>query len=255
LLTASSVIGQFQVHGTVYDSTRQNYVEGVRVVSTGGMFTITDTMGRYSILVNDDDSLIFQYNNKPTYKFPVKTIVNTDAFDISIKTKIQSKYKVLKEVIVYANTYEEDSLENRNQYAKIFNYQKPGVQSSTVNGMSGFDLNELINVFRFKRNARLKNFQERLREEEKEKYVNMRFNKITVSRITGLKDQYLDSFMVRYRPGYAFTAYSSEVDFIQYVLNASYHFRYLFHIPEDKKAPQINKSKAFERPRAIGPRP
>lgn len=250
-----SVSGQFLVHGTVYDSTKQNYVEGVRVTSTGGMFSITDTMGRYSILVNDYDSLIFQYNNKPTQKFPVRTIINTDAFDISIKTKIQSKYKVLKEVIVYGNTYREDSIENRNEYAKIFNYQKPGLQTSSVNGMSGFDVNEIINIFRFKRNARLRDFQERLREEEKEKYVNMKFNKITVSRITGLKGNNLDSFLVKYRPPYYFVANTSEVEFVQYVLNASYHYRYLFQIPEEKKTPIFNRPKAFEQPRPSGQRP
>ena len=82
-----------------------------------------------------------------------------------------------------------------------------------------------FNIFRFKRNKRLKAFQNRLEVQEQEKYVSYRFNKITVSRITGLKSPQLDSLLVWYRPSYEFAAASDEINFNQYVLNAYYQFK------------------------------
>jgi len=225
-MSASQLRAQFTVSGTVLDKSKINRVENVRVVSTGGMFAITDYTGRYNILVKPGDSLTFIYNNKPTQKFPVNTIPNPDQFEISIHMPIESKYRAMKEVIVYSKTYQQDSLENRETYADVFNYSKPGISTSVVPGGGvGADVNELINIFRFKRNKRLKAFQLRLEEQEQEHYIDYRFNKLLVGRITGLSGPALDSFVVWYRPDYEFTQQSSELDFNQYILKASYHFR------------------------------
>lgn len=236
LLAAQEGKSQFIVEGTVYDSSRLNYVEGVKVFSTSGVFAITDTMGRYSIMVRDNDSLYFVYNNKPTMKFPVSKVEDPMAFDISLKTKVNSKYKVLKEVFVYSNTYKQDSIENRMQYGDVFSFRKPGLSTTTdVNGGVGFDLAEIINVFRFRRNKYLNKFRDRLQQEEEEKYVDMRFSRTGISRITGLKGAELDSFLVWYRPTYEFVSTRSDVEFNQYVLSASYHFKSLQFVSPAKK--------------------
>lgn len=236
LLTVTRTYSQTEIRGTVYDATMANYVEGVRVVSTAGIFAITDTMGHYSIPVKETDSLYFVYNNKPTTKFPVKDIADPSAFNISIKAKITSKYKVLKEVIVYANTYRQDSAENREMYSRYFNYQKPGLYTSgSADGIgASFDLDEIINMFRFKRNKRLQAFRNRLIEQEEEKYVDSRFGKVFVSRVSGLKGKDLDSFLVWYRPSYAFCMSSDEIGFIQYILKASDHYRKMEGLPARK---------------------
>jgi hypothetical protein len=218
------------------DKSKINRVENVRVVSTGGMIAITDSMGRYTIMVKPGDSLSFVYKNKPTQQFAVNTIPNPMQFDISIHINIESKYSVLKEVIVYSKSYKEDSLENRQTYANVFQYEKPGLSTSIGPGGSvGADVDELINIFRFKRNKRIKAFQQRLEEQEKEKYVTYRFNKITIGRITGLSGMALDSFLVWYRPSYEFTQTSNEIDFNQYILNASYQYRKIMPLGEAKK--------------------
>ncbi|RYY72004.1 MAG: hypothetical protein EOO13_01105 [Chitinophagaceae bacterium] len=217
---------QTTVSGSVLDKGKINLVPGVRVVSTGGMFDMTDSMGRYSIPVKPGDSLFFVYNNKPTQRFAVNKIPNTSQFDIALHVFVNSKYSVLKEVVVFSKTYKEDSLENRQTYADVFEYQKPGLSTSiTPGGGVGADVNELINIFRFKRNKRLRAFQNRLEDQEKDRYVNYRFSKIMVGRITGLKSPQVDSFIVWYRPSYEFAARADEVAFNQYVLNAYYHFK------------------------------
>jgi hypothetical protein len=96
--------------------------------------------------------------------------------------------------------------------------------------MVGADVNELINIFRFRRNKRLKAFQQRLELQEQEKFIDYRFNKVFVKRITGLQSPELDTFLVWYRPDYDFTRFSDEISFNQYILNASYHFRKLIQV-------------------------
>ncbi|MGF2411410.1 MAG: hypothetical protein ACQUYJ_03745, partial [Ferruginibacter sp.] len=136
------------------------------------------------------------------------------------------KYSTLKEVVVFAKSYKEDSIDNRETYAAIYNYEKPGLKSSiSPSGMVGADVNELINIFRFKRNKRLKTFQIRLENQEQEKYVNYRFNKTLIKRLTHLDGQQLDIFMVRYRPDYEFASMADELVMNQYILNCSYKYK------------------------------
>lgn len=200
------------------------------------MFTTTDSMGRYSIQVKAGDSISFVYKNKPTQPFEVNTIANPAQFDISLHLNIESKYSVLKEVIVYSKTHKEDSLENRQTYASIFRYEKPGLSTSmTPGGGAGADVNELINIFRFRRNKRIKSFQLRLEKEEQEKYIDYRFNKISVARITNFTGAALDTFLVWYRPDYEFAMESNDLVFNQYILNASYEFRRIIPLMSAKK--------------------
>jgi hypothetical protein len=142
-------------------------------------------------------------------------------------------------VVVFSKSYKQDSLENRQTYADIYDYKKPGISTSlTPGGGAGADLDELINIFRFKRNKRLRSFQQRLETQEQEKYIDYRFNKLFVKRITGLDGILLDSFLVWYRPTYEFARNSGELIFNQYILNAYYQFQKLITIPSAKKEEQ-----------------
>ena len=221
-----SACAQFTVSGTIYDSSRSIPVEGVRIVSTGGVFAISDSLGHYHIPVHEQDSLTFIFRNKPTQKFPVKNISTVNQFDLSLHVNIHSKYKAMKEVLVFAHSYRQDSLENRQTYADVFDYRRPGVRTSiSPSGGVGADVDELINIFRFKRNRQLKAFRSRLLAQEEEKYINYRFSKNNVRRITHLDGKQLDTFLIKYRPSYEFASGADEVQFNQYVLNCYYHFR------------------------------
>jgi hypothetical protein len=226
---------QFNVSGTVYEISGSP-VEFVRVESTGGMFSISDSSGKYRIPVNVTDSITFIYNNKPTQKFGVKDIKYPDQFDISLKIPVQSRYSLLKEVKVYSRSYKQDSIENRAAYSDIFAYEKPRVKSVlSPGGVAGADINELVNIFRFKRNRQLRAFQKRLEIQEEEKYVNYRFSKFIVTRLTGLAAAEADSFMVWYRPSYEFVRASNDLSFNQYVLDASYEFKKLRNLSPAKQ--------------------
>jgi hypothetical protein len=189
-------------------------------MSTSGRGTLTDADGHYEIDVTEKDSIWFSYLNKPTMKFPVLKINDPFAFDISLRVNVT----VLKEVKIRQRNYRQDSAQNREDYAKIFNYRKPTVKPSVTNMGVGFDLDEIINMFRFKRNRSMLAFQRRLLAEEREKSIDHRFSKALVRRLTSLTGNELDSFMVIFRPGYEFTMLTSDYDFQQYIKDSYRRF-------------------------------
>jgi hypothetical protein len=129
---------------------------------------------------------------------------------------------VLQEVRIRSHSYKQDSIQNRLDYARIFNYRKVTVGSMTSIGPMGgaIDLDELIRLFQFRKNKSTLRFQQRLLEQEREKFVDHRFSKALVRRLTGLDGEALDAFMQRYRPNYEFAAIASEYDFQLYIKKA-----------------------------------
>lgn len=195
---------QVTISGTVYDLSARRPLEAVGVISTSGKGTITDSMGRYSITVSAQDSIWFSLIGKTTMKYPVDTISNTENFNVMLHLRAFD----LPDVVVRNSYYRFDSIQNRRDNAKAFDFRKPTLRlTSNPNynpgGLTaGFDINEIINMFRFKRTASLLNLQRRLLMQEQEKYVDSRFTKPFVRKITRLTSPDLDSFMVRYRPDY-----------------------------------------------------
>jgi hypothetical protein len=122
--------------------------------------------------------------------------------------------------MVKQRNYHLDSLTNREEYAKVFNYKKPGlgiVRPNTQNAAVGVDLDQLVDVFNFKKNKRMANFRDRLMEEEKEKFVDHRFSRALVIRLTQLKGAELDTFMVRYRPDLVLVESATDYELQSYI--------------------------------------
>lgn len=211
----------YTIKGMVYDSSHNYPLESVTVLSTSGKGTVTNADGFYQIEVTEKDSIWFSYLNKPTIKFPVLKIMNPLSFDISLQVNVPT----LKEVKIRPRYYRQDSIQNRVDYAKIFNYKKPTLRPS-INGMGvGFDLDELINIFRFKRNRSLASFQRRLLIEEQDKFIGHRFNKALVRRLTLLESPELDSFMLLFRPSLVFTQTAGDYEFQYYIKTAFFRFK------------------------------
>ena len=215
-------LAQYKIRGTVYDSTRLNPLELVSVLSTSGKGTVTNSNGEYEIDVSEKDSIWFSYLNKPTVKFPVLSIATPYRFDISLQVSVP----LLKEVKIRQRNYRQDSIQNRQDYASIFNYKRPGISTVTpqYGAGAGFDVNEIINAFRFRRNRSMRSFQERLIRQEQEKYVDHRFSKALVRRLTGFSGEKLDSFMILYRPSYLFSIITNEYEFQKFIKDAGQRF-------------------------------
>ncbi|HEX2533539.1 MAG TPA: hypothetical protein VHK69_07380 [Chitinophagaceae bacterium] len=223
LLGGGRAGAQYKVQGTVYDSSRSYPVQSVTVMSSNGSGTVTDANGRYTISVGEKDSIWFSYLNKPTMKFPVLKISDVTQFDIAIEVSVPS----LPEVKIRQRDYRLDSIRNREEYAKVFNYRKVNIASLTNIGPSGagIDINEMIRLFQFRKNRNMLKFQDRLLQQEQDKFIDHRFSRGLVIRLTGLEGEALEQFMVRYRPTYEFVLYTSDYDFQSYIKESAELFR------------------------------
>jgi cell division protein FtsI/penicillin-binding protein 2 len=217
-------LGQVTVKGTVYNMTRTKPLQAVSVVSTSGRGTITDSNGNYSITVNEEDSISFSYLGRATFKYPVKMINAYNNFDIALHVEPTE----LKTVHVAPKDYHMDSLQNRKDYARYFDYKKPKFKITDPNSGSpgvGLDLDEIINMFRFNRNRRLAAFQKRLVQDEQDKFVDHRFTRALVKKITRINPAEMDSFMIRFRPSFRFTQTSTDYEFGEYIKLAYKQFK------------------------------
>ncbi|MDE3235805.1 MAG: hypothetical protein KGO81_07615 [Bacteroidota bacterium] len=207
------------VSGTVYDISARRPLEAVAVLSTSGRGTLTDSLGHYSFTVKTTDSIWFSLLNKTTMRYPVDTIQNTSAFDVMIHLRAAD----LPEVKVRNRNYRLDSIQNRKDYAKYFDFKKPTFKLSTNPGYTpggvtvGLDLDELINMFRFRRTRNLEALQQRLIQQEEDKYIDHRFSKLFVKKVTKLDGTELDNFMAKYRPEYIILLSMNDLELGYYI--------------------------------------
>jgi hypothetical protein len=228
LLTVIATTGHTQVlvQGRVFDVSKRAPLESVAVLTTGGRGAITDSAGRFSINAGDSDSIYFSYQGKNTNKFAVSEIKDHLSFEISIHVVATE----LPGVTVKNRNYLIDSIQNRKDYAKIFNYKKPTLKRATTVGFTpggvgvAFDLQALIQMFQFRKNRQMLAFQKRLLQEEQDKYVDKRFSKRYITRLTGLQGVALDSFMLLYRPAYEFVLGVNDLELGVYIQMSFEHF-------------------------------
>jgi len=204
-ISFSSVRAQMHtISGIVYDISGRMPIEAV-MVSSKFSRTQTDSLGRYLITIQAKDSLTFSLFGKSTQKFGLDQIEDQRNFNIMIHVTGFD----LPEVRVRNSYYRYDSIQNRMDYAKYFNYEPPGLKLSNQQNFFGnggvtigFDVNEIINMFRFKRNRNLQFLQNRLIYQEQEKYINYRFTKRFVQKLTKLDGPRLNVFMEYCKPSY-----------------------------------------------------
>lgn len=209
------------VSGTISDYFSKKPLEAVSVQTSSGQFSISDSAGKYTIGVNKSDSVWFSYLNKQTVKYPVDTILHPQSFDVALYVDV----RWLPAVKVSTKNYRLDSIQNRQDYAKAFNYLKPGLRlsespaSSYVPGSltAGFDLDEIIDAFKFRKNRQALAFQQRLIQEEHDKYIDHRYTKYLVKKLTHLDGKKLDDFMNFYRPSYEETLTMNDLELGYYI--------------------------------------
>lgn len=232
LFIAVPAAAQVRISGRVYDMSQKYPLPYVSVLSSSGAGTLTDSVGHYSLVVPESDSIWFSYLGKPTGKYSVRSIANIFNFEVALHVMPVE----LKEIRVRPRDYRQDSAQNREDYAKGFNYKKPGFDVSVQpQGGVGLDLDAFINMFSFQRNRRMVAFRNRLVREEDEKFVDHRFSRALVIKLTHLKGAELDTFMVHYRPRSEFAHTATDYELQDYIKKSYANFMQLKRIMGEGK--------------------
>jgi hypothetical protein len=218
-----TAIAQVELKGTVYDRSQLYPLAGVSVLSTSGAGTATVGGGGYRIWLTKRDSISFSYLGKATAKIPIKNLDPNLAFDMSLQVDAVT----MASVLVWSRNYREDSALNRAEYQKVFNYGKTYVDNMKMDkrgaGLGvGLDFDMM---FDGGANRRMLAFQKRLEDEEKDKYIDHRFTKALVKRVTGLEPPALDTFMREYRPTYEFLqTFETDYEFYKFISESAKYF-------------------------------
>lgn len=208
------------VSGNIYERTGRYGMFGVSVRTTSGAGTVTDSSGRYSLRLPLSDSISFSYQGKSTEKFAVKELPAGRDFNMSLHVDIKTLPVVT--VVGKRTDYHGDSLAFRNEYRRILEFEPAYLSGANGPNGVGVDFAMLLRPGKVKRMEAFRRFLER---EEQDKYVKYRFNRELVQKITGLESPALDTFMVRFKPGYfMLKSFESEYQYYEYIRDAGAFF-------------------------------
>jgi hypothetical protein len=204
-----------QIEGIVFDKDTKDRVARTNILNTNtGKSFYNDLKGEFKIDAHIGDKIVF---TKQDY-LPDTIIVKNNS---NIAIYLQRLAIPLREVTI------RDSLATplkkleatRREFSKAYGSSAYNNLLSTSPGSgAGISIDALYNsISRSGRNAQ--HLQGIIQGDYEQNVIDYRFNRSFVGNITGLKNQELTDFMIRYRPGYYLVTTESDYDFITYILN------------------------------------
>ncbi len=217
-LVVSFAAGAQNVVGIVTDKTTSQPVIGA-TVAYGKLLTQTNRGGLFEFDgVKMNDSL------KVTAVGYLPYTLLVTAANASQHIELLQKVSELKQVDIFGDrNFKKDSLANRADYAKQFNYKHPRVMDAFGNGMNFYpgeffsiDLLALARALTYKSTNAYK-INKMLVRDEHDQFVGEHFNRGIVSHIVNLQGDTLSAFLVQYRPTYEFTLKATVYDMEVYI--------------------------------------
>jgi hypothetical protein len=210
---------QVRVSGMVADADNRNGLPGVTIINKATRSgTISNESGRFSIDAMPGDTLEFSILSYYRKSLPVPS---TSMF---INVYLTRQVIGLGQVTVVGKDHKKDSLAIRDEYGRYFNYHKPGAMD-VLKTLPSNPITALSYLVPSKARKRKEHFQEQLVYWEKEKFIDNRYNPELVERMTKLSGDELDTFMLRYRPGYQFLQDATDYDLMLFIKESFRHYQ------------------------------
>jgi hypothetical protein len=210
---------QVRVSGMVADADNRTGLPGVTIINKSTRSgTVSNESGRFSIEALPGDSLEFSFISY--YKKSLSVPTSSMFINVYLARQIIG----LQGIAVMGKDYKHDSLAIRDEYGRYFNYHKPGAMD-VLKTLPSNPITALSYLVPSKARKRKEHFQGQLVYWEREKFIDNRYNPELVERMTKLNGDDLDTFMVRYRPGYQFLRDATEYDLLLYIKTSFKQFQ------------------------------
>jgi hypothetical protein len=219
LLFSFSGRGQQFLTGKIY---KKNSTESLVSVSihniTEQRYDLSEEDGSYRMQAAPGDHIAFSSVGYKTDTLTVTASLLTAACPIYLDIRPQTLQAV--RVGEFSN-YQLDSMDRRKEYAWVYDHGNTPKVAKDRQGSDGVGVQ--LNIFRNSSTAAKQriHLENRLEKEEEDFYVDSRYNKDYVTKITHLKGDSLKEFMKRYRPSYDYCRRAANVDILIYI-NDSY---------------------------------
>ena len=211
--------GQQFLTGKVYKKSSTETLQSVSIHNiTSQRYDLSEEDGSYSIQAAPGDHIAFSSVGYKADTLTVTASLLTAACPIYMDIRPQELQAV--RVGQYSN-YQLDSMDRRKEYDWVYGHDNTPRMAKDRQGGDGVGVT--FNIFRnsSKQAKQRISLEKRLEKEEEEYYVDYRYNKDYVTKITHLKGDSLKEFMRRYRPSYDYCRKAANVDILVYI-NDSY---------------------------------
>lgn len=213
LCSFNGLAQQFYLNGKIRKAGGSEVLVSVSVHNlTRQKYNLSDQGGNFKIQALDGDVIIFSSAGYLSDTLTVTVSMLAGPYDLTMEPRVVALPKV--EVGGLSN-YQLDSLERRQDYAWVYDRgAAPLVDKQRQGDGVGVNLNLPFNSSEDRERKKLK---KRLIQEEQQYYIDSRFNRDYVARLTRLQGDSLQQFMVHYRPTYAFCRTATNQDILLWI--------------------------------------
>jgi signal peptidase I len=215
LLVSINGSGQSLLSGKLRQKENREILPSVTITNmTQRKINISDMGGNYRIAARPGDTITFSSAGYRTDTLAVdnRMLDDKDGYQVYL----EPRSVVLPTVRVDQNNYQLDSIKRREDYKWLYPvHRRKLIGSEAPTDGVGISVSP-IDYFSAKETQR-RRLRRRLAAAEKEYYIDARFPAAYVARITGLKGDSLQVFLVSYRPTYTFCRQASNEDIFLYI--------------------------------------
>ncbi|HEV2355621.1 MAG TPA: hypothetical protein VGR89_15340, partial [Puia sp.] len=176
-------------------------------------YDLSDEDGSYRIQAAPGDHIAFSSVGHKTDTVTVTASILTASYPVYLEIKPQTLQAAR---VGEFNNYQLDSMDRRKEYEWVYDHDN---QSRVDNDRKGDGVGLTLNIFRNTSTAarQRERLEKRLAREEEDYYVDFRYNKDYVAKITHLRGDSLKEFMRKYRPSYEYCRKAATVDILVYI--------------------------------------
>ena len=207
--------GQQFLTGKVFKKNSTEFLISVSIHNiTAQRYDLSEENGSYRIQAAPGDHIAFSSVGYMADTLTVTASLLTADCPIYLDIRPQTLQAV--RVGEFSN-YQLDSMDRRKEYAWVYEHDNTEHIAKDRQGADGVGVT--LNIFRNSGSAAHQrvHLRKRLEKEEEDYYVDSRYNKDYVAKITHLKDDSLLQFMRRYRPSYDYCRKAANVDILVYI--------------------------------------
>lgn len=201
--------------GKVYKANTSEHLISVSIHNiTQQRYDLSEEDGSYRIQAAPGDHISFSSVGFKADTVTITASMLTAAYPVYLDVRAQTLQTV--RVGQFSN-YQLDSMDRRKEYGWVYEHGNTPRMAKDRQGADGVGVT--LNIFRNTSSAAKQRIrlEKRLEKEEEEYYVDSRYNKDYVAKITKLKGDSLVEFMRRYRPSYDYCRKAANVDILVYI--------------------------------------
>jgi hypothetical protein len=179
---------------------------------TAQRYDLSDEDGSYRVQAAPGDHIAF---SSVGHKADTITVTASD-LTASYAVYLEIKPQTLQAARVEFSNYQLDSMDRRKEYGWVYDR---GNERRFEQERKGDGVGVNMNIFRNTSTAakQRERLEKRLLKEEQDYYVDFRYNKDYVAKITRLQGDSLKTFMKKYRPSYDYCRKAATVDILVYI--------------------------------------